>query len=101
VLETRTRRSGRARRVPLARGPRDGNVLWLIAVHGSHAAFVRNLLADPRVRVKSGGRWRTGTATVEPYDDTTAARFNAYGRSGPRTFGIDPVLIRIELFRSR
>src|SRR4051795_12871613 len=57
VLETVGRRSGRPRRVPLARGPQDGSTVWLISVHGRHASFARNIEANPRVRLKLARRW--------------------------------------------
>ena len=59
VLETTGRRTGRRRRVPLARGPVDGRSAWLIAVRGTHAGFAHNIAADPRVRLKMRGRWRS------------------------------------------
>lgn len=91
------RKSGQARTVPLARGPLEGHVLWLIAVHGRHAAFAKNLVAHPRVRVKMRGRWYPGTASLAPLDDGILRRFNFYARGGPRVFGIDAALVRIEL----
>lgn len=97
LLETKGRRSGTPRRTPLARGPVDGNIVWLNSVHGGHAHWVRNLEASHDVRVKLSGRWHDAHATVHPYDDATAERFNAYARSGPRTLGIDPMLVRLEL----
>ena len=97
LLETTGRRSGLPRRVPLARGPVDGSTTWLIAVHGRKADFVRNVEAHPGVRLKLRGRWRQGTATVEPLDPAVLRRFNAYARAGPRTLGIDPLLVRIEM----
>ncbi|MFL5885749.1 MAG: nitroreductase family deazaflavin-dependent oxidoreductase [Thermoleophilaceae bacterium] len=97
LLETTGRRSGLPRRVPLARGPIDGDIAWLIAVHGERAGFVRNIAADPRVRLKLGGRWRTGRASIVPFDEQVARRFNAYARSGPRTLGIEPKMLRAEL----
>jgi deazaflavin-dependent oxidoreductase (nitroreductase family) len=98
LLETSGRRSGRAVRTPLARGPVDGDTTWLIAVHGRKSAWVRNLEATPEVRVKLGGRWRSARASVMPvYDPAVVSRFNAYARSGPRTLGIDPALIRLDL----
>jgi deazaflavin-dependent oxidoreductase (nitroreductase family) len=100
VLETTGRRSGKPRQTPLARGPVDGNVAWLIAVHGEHSSFARNIAADPRVRLRLRGRWYGGTASVEPLDDAVVARFNAYARSGPRAIGIDPKLVRVELDRA-
>jgi hypothetical protein len=58
---------------------------------------VRNLQATPEVRIKISGRWHHARATVHEYDEATVGRFNAYARSGPRTLGIDPVLVRLEL----
>jgi deazaflavin-dependent oxidoreductase (nitroreductase family) len=97
VLETTGRRSGRPRPTPLARGPVIDGALWLIAVHGHHSLWVRNLEADPRVRVQLAGAWRTGRASAEPYDEAIVARFNLYARTGPATVGIDPCLVRVEL----
>jgi deazaflavin-dependent oxidoreductase (nitroreductase family) len=97
VLETTGRRSGEPRRVPLARGPVDGHTTWLIAVHGDHASFAQNIASNPRVRLKLRGRWWEGTAAVVPLEAGTLARFNRYARLGPRTLGIEPRLVRIEL----
>jgi deazaflavin-dependent oxidoreductase (nitroreductase family) len=99
VLETRGRRSGEPRQVPLAAGPWDGDVTWLICVHGERASFARNIGADPRVRLKVGRRWRSGTAALVPMDERVLARFSAYARSGPRSLGIEPRLVRVELGR--
>ncbi|HSB53033.1 MAG TPA: nitroreductase/quinone reductase family protein, partial [Gemmatimonadales bacterium] len=46
-----------------------GDTFWLVAAHGAQADYVRNLQADPKVRVKIGRRWRSGTAVVLPDDD--------------------------------
>lgn len=97
VLETTGRRSGRPRQVPLARGPVDGTTAWLIAVHGDHSAFARNIAAEPRVRLKLRGRWYEGTARLELLDGEILRRFNPYARIGPRTLGIEPKLVRVEL----
>jgi deazaflavin-dependent oxidoreductase (nitroreductase family) len=97
VLETTGRRSGKPRHVPLARGPVDGSTAWLISVHGAEAAFARNIAANPRVRLKLRGRWRSGTASIEPVDPALLARFSRYARMGPRTLGIEPRLVRVEL----
>jgi deazaflavin-dependent oxidoreductase (nitroreductase family) len=97
LLETRGRRTGQRRRTPLARGPLDGNAVWLISVHGRQAQWVRNLEAAPDVRIKLSGRWRQARATVLDYDEATVRRFNLYARMGPRTMGVDPVLVRVDL----
>ena len=97
VLETVGRRSARRRTTPLARGPFEGDTTWLISVHGGHASWVRNLEASPAVRLRVKRRWRTGSATVVPYDPDVIRRFNRYARTGPLTVGIDPALIRVDL----
>jgi len=97
VLETIGRRSGRPRQVPLARGPSEGRTTWLIAVHGAHASFALNIAADPHVRLKLRGQWRDATATLAPLDPAVLERFSRYARMGPRTLGIDPKLVRVEL----
>jgi deazaflavin-dependent oxidoreductase (nitroreductase family) len=97
VLETTGRRSGKPRQVPLARGPVDGPVTWMIAVHGEHSAYARNIAADPRVRLRLRGCWRNGTASLAPMDPEILKRFNLYARTGPVTMGIDPRLIRVKL----
>src|SRR5256885_16280615 len=74
VLETTGRRSGKPRRVPLARGPVDGSTAWLISVHGSHAAFARNLASNPQVRLKLKLKWHPGTAQLVPLDEAVARR---------------------------
>ena len=97
LLETRGRRSGQPRTTPLARGPVEGDVVWLNSVHGRRADWVRNIEATPQVRVKLSGRWHDAHATIHDYDEATVRRFNRYARSGPRTLGIDPALVRVEL----
>jgi deazaflavin-dependent oxidoreductase (nitroreductase family) len=100
VLETVGRRTGRPRRVPVANGL-DGDTFWLIAALGERAAFVRNLRAHPRVRIKARparlrdglrSRWRAGTAHPLPGDDA-AARHRALGRGRPG-YRLDGVLLR-------
>src|SRR3989440_10549312 len=71
LLETTGRRSGRPRHTPVGNGL-AGEVFWVVAAHGTQADYVRNIQADPRVRVKLGPRWRTGTAVPVPADDGAA-----------------------------
>jgi deazaflavin-dependent oxidoreductase (nitroreductase family) len=68
ILETTGRRSGEPRRTPVTDGL-DGDTFWIVAEHGRRAAYVRNIEADPRVRVKVGRAWRDGTAHPLPDDD--------------------------------
>ena len=44
--------------MPVGNGLRDG-VFWIVTEHAYHADYVRNILAEPRVRVRVGGRWTT------------------------------------------
>ncbi|MEU2174713.1 nitroreductase family deazaflavin-dependent oxidoreductase [Nocardia sp. NPDC019219] len=104
VLETTGRRSGLPRRIPLARGPVDGQVMSLISVHGERADWVRNIRADPRVRLRVWWRWRSATAAVIELTAAELSRFNVYGKLGPRLFGLDdaaPVLVRIDMSADR
>jgi hypothetical protein len=60
---------------------------------------VRNIEANPRVRVKIRRRWRTGTAHLLPDDDPVQRqrqmpKFNARAVD---TFGTDLLSIRIDL----
>lgn len=87
LLATTGRRSGKLRRVPLARGPIDADVAWLIAVHGVHASFAKNIAAHPRVRLKLDGRWRAGSASLEPLDQTMLRRFSPLRPNGPANDG--------------
>jgi deazaflavin-dependent oxidoreductase (nitroreductase family) len=72
LLETVGRRSGLPRQTPVGDGL-IGDTFWIVAEHGLRAAYIRNLQADPRVRVqvRRGRRtvWRTGIAQVLPDDD--------------------------------
>ena len=71
LLETTGRRSGLPRRVPVGNGLRGAH-FWIVAEHGHHADYVRNIERDPRARVKVGRRWYEGTAHVLDGDDPRA-----------------------------
>ena len=68
ILETIGRKSGQPRRNPVTNGLVDG-VFWIVAEHGRRASYVRNLEANPGVRVRVGKRWLSGTARLVPEDD--------------------------------
>lgn len=65
ILETTGRKTKEKRETPVGNGL-DGDTFWLIAEFGRRASYVRNIEADPRVRVCVRGRWRTGVATLLP-----------------------------------
>ena len=99
LLETTGRRSGEPRRVPVGNGLR-GKVFWIVAEHGHHADYVRNIVQDPRVRVKIGPDWHSGTAHVLP-DEDPRARMRALGRpvndTMVRLVGSEPLVLRVDL----
>ena len=99
LLETTGRRSGLPRRVPLGNGLR-GDTFWIVTEHGYAADYVRNIQNEPRVRVKVGRRWRSGTATVLP-DDDPYARMRALGRpvndTALRMVGTQHLTVRVDL----
>jgi deazaflavin-dependent oxidoreductase (nitroreductase family) len=95
ILETTGSRSGVARRAPLATGPHDADGMWLFSVRGDDAAWVRNLQADPQVRLRRLLRWRSGRAEVLPFDEATFARFNAYARATHGFAVPNPLLVRV------
>ena len=99
LLETRGRRTGRPRVVPVGNGLR-GDVFWIVTEHGYHADYVRNILADPHVRVRVRGRWREGRAQVLVGDDPYA-RLRALGRplndAMLLAVGTEQLVVRIDL----
>jgi deazaflavin-dependent oxidoreductase (nitroreductase family) len=68
ILETTGRKSGRPRLNPVTNGLDDG-VFWIVAEHGRRASYVRNIDANPNVRLRIGRRWRKGIALLVPDDD--------------------------------
>lgn len=71
LLETVGRKSGEPRHTPVGNGL-SGDTFWLVAEHGRHSDYVRNIMANRRVRVRVGGAWRSGTAHLMPKDDPRA-----------------------------
>lgn len=103
LLETRGRRSGRPRVTPVTNGL-DGDRFWIVTEHGTRSDYVRNLRRDPRVRVKAGPRWRTGTARL--VDDDPRERLALIAAANPRArantrivarSGTDLRVVRIDL----
>lgn len=104
VLETIGRKSGQPRRTPVGDGL-DGDTFWIVSEHGQRAAYVRNLEANPRVRVRVRGKWRSGSAVTLPDDDPRerqrimaerrrSTRLNA---AAVRALGTDLLTVRIDL----
>jgi deazaflavin-dependent oxidoreductase (nitroreductase family) len=108
LLETTGRRTGRPRRTPVCDGL-DGDTFWLIAQRGDRADWVRNIHANPHVRVKVASwphtHWRTGTALILR-DDDVRQRQQALSRSNlarrlciytSRAMDTSPLTVRIDL----
>lgn len=68
LLETKGRKTGKRRQTPVANGL-QGSVFWIVSEYGPAAYYVRNLVADPQVRIRVDGAWRTGTAHVMHDED--------------------------------
>jgi deazaflavin-dependent oxidoreductase (nitroreductase family) len=98
VIETTGRRTGLKRQVPVG-GRLQGDVYWTVAGDGGRSAYVRNIEADPRVRVRVHGRWREGVAHVLPDDDARRRllRLNPLNSAFVLIAATDPLTIRIDL----
>ena len=98
LLETTGRTSGQPRRTPLG-GKLVGQQFWFVSEFGDQSQYVRNIQADPRVRVRLRGTWRSGTAHLLPEDDARARlrglpQFNSFG---VRAFGTNLLTVRVDL----
>lgn len=98
LLETTGRTSGLPRRTPVG-GRRVGNEFWLVSEYGEKSQYVRNIQADPQVRVRIKGRWHAGTAHLVPQDDArarlrTLPRLNS---AAVRAVGTNLLTVRVDL----
>lgn len=98
LLETTGRTSGLPRQTPIG-GRRVGQEFWLVSEFGERSQYVRNIQADPNVRLRLHGRWLRGVAHLLPEDDARARlkslpRFNS---TAVQAFGTDLLTIRIDL----
>jgi deazaflavin-dependent oxidoreductase (nitroreductase family) len=107
LLETTGRHTGRPRVTPVCDGL-QGDTFWIIAQQGSGADYVRNIRANPRVRVKaslSRTGWWAGTAHVLDEDDAEErlrilSRSNRWRRlclQASSAIGTSPLTVRIDL----
>jgi deazaflavin-dependent oxidoreductase (nitroreductase family) len=98
LLETTGRSSGMPRRTPIG-GRKVGEQFWLVSEFGTDSQYVKNIEANPRVRVRVRGRWHTGTAHLLPDDDARARlrslpRFNS---AAVNAVGTNLLTIRVDL----
>jgi deazaflavin-dependent oxidoreductase (nitroreductase family) len=108
LLETIGRKSGKPRRIPVGIGL-VGRQFWIVAEHGQNAAYIRNIMENPHVRLKLRdglrARWHTGTAHLLPDDDPRdRQRWLAEQVPGSRSyaaavrfFGTQLLTVRIDL----
>jgi deazaflavin-dependent oxidoreductase (nitroreductase family) len=100
LLETTGHKSGRPRRTPVSKGlDRATDTFWIVAEQGRKAAYVRNIEANPGVRIRIGRRWRDGVATVLADEDPRellrhTTKLNA---AGVRAMGTDLLAVRVDL----
>lgn len=98
LLETTGRTSGLPRRTPVG-GKVVGREFWLVSEYGDTSQYVRNILADPRVRVRVKGIWHTGTAHPMPEDDPRARlkTLPAGNSAMVRLMGTNLLTVRVDL----
>jgi deazaflavin-dependent oxidoreductase (nitroreductase family) len=98
MLETIGRKSGEPRRTAVG-GRVVDNQFWMVSEHGGHSHYVLNIEANPRVRVRIGGRWRTGTAHLLPDDDAVArlSQLPSMNSAVVKLMGSDLLTIRVDL----
>jgi deazaflavin-dependent oxidoreductase (nitroreductase family) len=98
LLETTGRKSGEPRRTPLG-GRRVGDQFWFVSEFGDKSQYVKNINANPNMRVRLRGCWHKGVAHPVPEDDPrerlkSLPQFNSFG---VRTFGSNLLTIRVDL----
>lgn len=98
MLETTGRKSGEPRRTAIG-GRLIGNEFWMVSEHGEHSHYVLNIKANPAVRVRIRGTWRTGTAHLMPGDDVNERlrRLPGLNSALVRLMGSDLLTIRVDL----
>lgn len=98
MLETIGRKSGEPRHTAVG-GRVVDNQFWMVSEHGGHSHYVLNIKANPAVRVRIGGRWRTGTAHLLPDDDAVArlSQLPTVNSAVVKMMGSDLLTVRVDL----
>jgi deazaflavin-dependent oxidoreductase (nitroreductase family) len=98
MLETTGRKSGQPRHTGIG-GRVIGNQFWMVSEHGEHSHYVLNIKADPTVRLRIHGQWRSGTAHLLPDDDAQKRLRSLPGFNSAlvRLMGSDLLTIRVDL----
>jgi deazaflavin-dependent oxidoreductase (nitroreductase family) len=107
LVETIGRRTGQPRVTPVC-DCLEGDTFWIVAQRGHSADYVRNIEANPRVRVKgslSSSDWRDGTAHIFD-DDDPEARIRTLGHGNrwrrlclqaSASVSTSPLTVRVDL----
>jgi deazaflavin-dependent oxidoreductase (nitroreductase family) len=98
ILETTGRKSGKKRRTPVGKAL-QGDTLWVLAEH-RRGGYVRNIEANPHVRVRVGRSWRDGTAQVLLDDDVRERARRMPNQANTRIvllMASEPVTVRVDL----
>ncbi|MFJ5610064.1 nitroreductase/quinone reductase family protein [Streptomyces sp. NPDC093221] len=98
VVETTGRVSGKPRRTPVG-GALEGTTFWWVSEFGRQSQYVRNIEADPRVRVQIKGKWHAGTAALVDDDDPRERlkRLPKFNSAAVRAFGTNLLTMRVDL----
>jgi deazaflavin-dependent oxidoreductase (nitroreductase family) len=98
MLETIGRKTGQPRHTAIG-GRLINNQFWLVSEHGEHSHYVLNIKADPAVRLRIHGRWRTGTAHLLHEDDAKERLRTLPGLNSAvvRLVGSELLTVRIDL----
>jgi deazaflavin-dependent oxidoreductase (nitroreductase family) len=99
VLETTGRRTGRSRRTVVGIARQPESVLWIVAEHGRRAGYVRNLDAEPNVRIHLARRWHRAAARLVDNDniDARLQHFTPQHINVIRRFGTELATVRVDL----
>ena len=97
LLETKGRRSGEPRLTPLG-GRVEGTSFWIVSEMGHASQYVKNIQADPHVRVRIRGKWRPGVAVLLPEDDAKArlAKLPKANSAAVRLLGTSLLTVRVD-----
>ncbi len=98
LLETTGRRSGLPRLTPVG-GRQVGREFWLVSEHGRRSQYIRNIMANPEVRVRIKGRWHRGVAYPLSDDDPHARlrRLPRLNSATVKAVGTDLLTVRVDL----
>jgi deazaflavin-dependent oxidoreductase (nitroreductase family) len=98
MLETTGRKSGQPRHTAVGGRVVDGQ-FWMVSEHGEHSHYVLNIKADPQVRRRIDGHWRTGTAHLLHDDDPIARLSQLPGMNSAvvKLMGSELLTIRVDL----